>query len=228
MTQPILSASSSVTSRPSILASHLPANTRVPPEAISSSRRLDASLWCSEYQSVARSIALLAQYPIAAPIPITRRVPLLCFVMGRPYPYSVGGVVGVSPRLSGRSSLGGGSSLGGTSSARGGAGGTTPPRGGTASTSSSATGEVGALSSLLLLPLPSSHNKSKISVAIASTPQRLATQRYRRLFLRARFFLLRIAPIRFVGRWWPALRLGHAWIFFFVGIVPTCSFATPF
>src|SRR5215213_3317840 len=34
-----------------------------------------------------------------------------------------------------------------------------PPRGGTASTSSSATGEVGALSSLLLLPLPSSHNK---------------------------------------------------------------------
>src|SRR5829696_3160914 len=173
MTQPILSASSSVTSRPSIPASHLPANTRVPPEAISSSRRLDASLWCSEYQSVARSIALLAQYPIAAPIPITRRVPLLCFVMGRPYPYSVGGVVGVSPRLSGRSSPGGGSSLGGTSSALGGPGGTTPPRGGTASTSSSCTGdsgEVGALSSLLLLPLPSSHNKSKISVAIASTP----------------------------------------------------------
>src|SRR5215208_6673834 len=170
MTQPILSASSSVTSRPSIPASHLPANTRVPPEAISSSRRLDASLWCSEYQSVARSIALLAQYPIAAPIPITRRVPLLCFVMGRPYPYSVGGVVGVSPRLSGRSSPGGGSSLGGTSSALGGPGGTTPPRGGTASTSSSASGEVGALSSLLLLPLPSSHNKSKISVAIASTP----------------------------------------------------------
>src|SRR5215207_4249691 len=98
--------------------------------------------------------------------------------MGRPYPYSVGGVVGVSPRLSGRSSPGGGSSVGGTSSARGGPGGTTPPRGGTASTSSSASGEVGAVSSLLLLPLPSSHNKSKISVAIASTRQRLATQRY--------------------------------------------------
>src|SRR5215207_1731000 len=90
----------------------------------------------------------------------------------------VGGAVGVSPRLSGRSSPGGGSSLGGTSSARGGPGGTTPPRGGTASTSSSASGEVGAVSSLLLLPLPSSHNKSKISVAIASTRQRLATQRY--------------------------------------------------
>src|SRR5215204_3123162 len=85
----------------------------------------------------------------------------------------VGGVAGVSLRLSGRSSPGGGSSLGGTSSALGGAGGTTPPRGGTASTSSSGTGdtgEVGALSSLLLLPLPSSHNNSKISVAIASTP----------------------------------------------------------
>src|SRR5215213_10964778 len=90
MTQPILSASSSVTSRPSIPASHLPANTRVPPEAISSSRCLDASLWCSEYQSVARSIALLAQYPIAAPMPISRRVLLLCFVMGRPSPSSVG------------------------------------------------------------------------------------------------------------------------------------------
>src|SRR5919107_4356560 len=78
----------------------------------------------------------------------------------------LGGVVGVSPRLSGRSSPGGGSSLGGTSSALGGPGGTTPPRGGTASTSSSGTsgtGEVGAVSSLLLLPLPSSHNKSKIS-----------------------------------------------------------------
>src|SRR5215208_6136265 len=105
-------------------------------------------------------------------MPISRRVPLLCFIMGRPSPYSVGGVVGVSPRLSGRSSPGGGSSLGGTSSALGGPGGTTPPRGGTASTSSSGTGdtgEVGALSSLLL-PLPSSHNKSKVSVAIASTP----------------------------------------------------------
>src|SRR5215203_4381519 len=56
----------------------------------------------------------------------------------------------------------------------------------------------------------------------------MATQRYRRLFLCARFFLLRSAPIRFVGRWWLALRLGHAWIFFFVRIVPTCSFATPF
>src|SRR5215203_423908 len=80
----------------------------------------------------------------------------------------VGGVVGLSPRLSGRSSPGGGSSLGETSSALGGAGGTTTPRGGTASTSSSAVGEVGAVSSLL--PLPSSHNNSKISAAIASTP----------------------------------------------------------
>src|SRR5215207_5716121 len=79
----------------------------------------------------------------------------------------VGGAVGGSPRLSGRSSPGGGSSLGGTSSPLGGPGGTTPPKG-TASTSSSGTREVGALSSLL--PLPSSHNKSKISVAIASTP----------------------------------------------------------
>src|SRR5215204_6826011 len=37
-----------------------------------------------------------------------------------------GGAVGVSPRLSGRSSPGGGSSVGGPSSALGGAGGTTP------------------------------------------------------------------------------------------------------
>ena len=44
-----------------IPASHLPANTRVPPEAISSSRCLDASLWCSKYHPVARSMVLLAQ-----------------------------------------------------------------------------------------------------------------------------------------------------------------------
>ena len=135
----------------------------------------------------------------------------------------VGGAVGVTPRLSGRSSPGGGSSLGGTSSALGGPGATTTSSSstrGAASTSSSGPGGVGAVS-LLLLPLPSRHNKSKISVAIARR-QRLATQRYRRLLLRAaRFFLLRIAPIRFVGRWWPALGLGYA-CFFFVRIVPTC------
>src|SRR5215212_2313508 len=67
-TKPILAASSSVVSRPIQPASFLPANTGAPPGATSCSRRLDVSLWRSRYHPVARSIAQLAPYPIAAPM----------------------------------------------------------------------------------------------------------------------------------------------------------------
>ena len=90
----------------------------------------------------------------------------------------VGGVVGVTPRLSGRSSPGGGSSLGGTSSALvRGPGGTTSSSstttisssGGTASTTpSSGAGvvveAVSSSSSVALLLLRSSQNESEISM----------------------------------------------------------------
>src|SRR5215213_9289952 len=135
MTQPILSASSSVTSRPSIPASHLPANTRVPPEAISSSRRLDlATDWYSEGAAAllrhGSSLSLLSWWG-GGRFP----APLGAFLARRWFlPW---GNIFRTWRIRWYY----------------------PPRGGTASTSSSATGEVGALSSLLLLPLPSSHNK---------------------------------------------------------------------
>jgi hypothetical protein len=69
--------------------------------------------------------------------------------------------VGVSPRLSGRSSPGGDSSLGGTSSALSG------PGGAAAATHSSGAGVVGAVSLALLR---SSLNKSEISMIRIRTP----------------------------------------------------------
>jgi hypothetical protein len=82
-TKPILAAYSSVMSRPIQPASFLPASTGAPPGATSCSRRLDVSLWRSRYHPVARSIAQLAPYPIAAPM-LMPHTTLLCFFIPRP------------------------------------------------------------------------------------------------------------------------------------------------
>src|SRR3712207_1563221 len=86
--KPIPPASSSVTSRPTQPASFLPANTGVPPGSISSSRRLEALLWRSKYHPVAWSIAQLAPYPIAAPMP-SPTLPLFVITCSSLYGFSV-------------------------------------------------------------------------------------------------------------------------------------------
>lgn len=73
--------------------------------------------------------------------------------------------MGVTPRLSGRSSPGGGSSLGEIASALGGPGGTVPFSGGASSTPSSGAGVVVSLVNLRV-----NQNKSAMIITMTRTP----------------------------------------------------------